>query len=103
MKPEPWMTRDAAATHEAGPLFATSSLTTENIMSRYIHAEPSGRFQALLIRADGSVAHLHAREQLQEAIDDADVDGADVDAQAVALRPIRVVASREAGTAWRRT
>ncbi len=72
-------------------------------MSLDIPAGPSGRFQALLIRADGSVAHLHAREQLQEAIDDADVNGVDVDAQVAALRPFRVVASREAGVAWRRT
>ena len=72
-------------------------------MSRYTPAEPWGRFQALLICADGSVAHLNAREQLQEAIDDADLKGADVDAQVVALRPSRVVASREAGAAWRRT
>ena len=72
-------------------------------MSLSTLAEPSGRFQALLIRADGSVAHLHAREQLQEAIDDADVKGADVDAQVIALRPSRVVASREARGAWLRT
>ena len=65
-------------------------------------AEPLGRFQALLIRADGSVAHLHAREQLQEAMDDADLRGADVDAQVVALRLRRVVASREAGVVWHR-
>jgi hypothetical protein len=71
-------------------------------MSLYTPAEPLGRFQALLIRADGSAAHLHVREQLQEAFDDADLKGPDVDAQVIALRPSRVVASREAGSAWRR-
>jgi hypothetical protein len=45
---------------------------------------------------------LAARERLQEAIDDADAQGVEVDAQVIALRPRRVVASREAGTAWRR-
>ena len=64
--------------------------------------EPSGRFQAVLVHADGSLTHLHACERLQEAIDDADANGLDVDAQVLALQPRRVVAAREAGAAWRR-
>lgn len=65
--------------------------------------EPSGHYHAILIKSDGAVTHLAAREHLQEAIDDADAQGPELDAQVVALRPRRVVASREAGTAWRRT
>ena len=65
-------------------------------------AESSGRYHAVLIQSDGAVTHLAARERLQEAIEDADAQGVEVDAQVIALRPRRVVASREAGTAWRR-
>lgn len=64
--------------------------------------EASGRYHAVLIKSDGAVTHLAAREHLQEAINDADAQGAELDAQVVALRPLRVVASREAGAAWRR-
>ena len=65
--------------------------------------EPSGRYHAVLIAPDGGVTHLAAREHLQEAIDDADAQGSELDAQVVALRPRRVAAAREAGAAWRRT
>jgi hypothetical protein len=63
---------------------------------------PSGRYHAVLIAADGGVTHLAARERLEEAMDDADAEGAGADAQVLSLRPRRVVASREAGAAWRR-
>lgn len=65
--------------------------------------EPSGRFEAILVRADGSVPHLGARERLQDAIQDADTTGASDDAQVVALRPRRVAAAREANGTWRYT
>jgi hypothetical protein len=64
--------------------------------------EPSGRYHAVLIAPDGGVTHLCARERMEEAMGDADAEGPDADAQVLALRPLRVVASREAGTAWRR-
>lgn len=64
---------------------------------------PSGRFESLLPQPDGSITHLGARQILQEAIYDADTRGSQLDAQVTALRPRRVVASREAGSAWLKT
>ena len=65
-------------------------------------AQPTGRFAAVLMRVDGGVTHLGARERMQEAMDDADAQGDDADAQVLALHPLRVVASRDAGAAWQR-